>query len=46
MAFRSQAFVIPGQTAFIGIWYDQNKIVGLYHPGDPNKRIQLVAVYK
>lgn len=46
VAFRSQPFVIPGETSFMGIWYDQYGIIGLYHPADPNKRIQLIAVYK
>jgi len=45
-AFLSRALVIPGQTAFMGIWYDPQGIVGLYHPADSNKRILLIAVYK
>ncbi|MGH2452265.1 MAG: hypothetical protein ACRDF5_00655 [bacterium] len=45
-AFTSVPFVIPGQTSFLGIWYDQHGIVGLYHPADPNKRIVLLAVFK
>ncbi len=45
-SFLSRALVIHGQTSFMGIWYDQHGIIGLYHPADPNKRIQLIAVYK
>jgi hypothetical protein len=45
-AFLSRPLVIPGQTAFMGIWYDPQGIVGLYHPADSNKRILLIAVYK
>jgi hypothetical protein len=45
-AFLSRPLIIPGQTAFMGIWYDPQGIVRLYHPADSNKRILLIAVYK
>lgn len=45
-SFLSRPLVIPGQTAFMGIWYDSQGVAGLYHPADSNKRILLIAVYK
>ncbi len=45
-AFLSRPLVIPGQTAFMGIWYEAQGVVGLYHPGDADKRILFIAVFK
>lgn len=43
--FLTQTLAISG-TAFLGIWYDQHGITGLYLPIDSEKRIIRIAVFK